>query len=183
MIDKSLLEGLKAGNNKVLKSIYLDHKEAFLNYVRRYGLERHEAVDIYQDAILALRENVATGRLVELKSTLKTYLFSIGKYLVFDYLRANKKMTPVDFKAIENDYFSEGFEILFKEESNPKEEQLERAFSTLGSKCKAILTLFYYQGYSIEEIANILDYNNKDVAKSQKSRCLRTLKDILNDGR
>ena len=42
-----------------------------------------------------------------------------------------------------------------------------------------ILKLFYYQGYNLDEIQEILEYSNKKVLKSQKSRCIRQLKDLV----
>ncbi|BAO75259.1 RNA polymerase sigma factor [Winogradskyella sp. PG-2] len=183
MTDALILKGLKTGDTSVLKSVYLNNKDAFIAFAKTYGLNKNDALDIYQDSILALRENVATGRLVELKSSLKTYLFSIGKYMIFDFLRAKKRMVPVETKDLKLAELPEGFEILFKEEINSKELKLNHAFEQLGEKCKAVLTLFYYKGYSIEEITKLLKYSSKDVVKSQKSRCLKTLKEKINNGK
>jgi len=183
MTDTSILEGLKAGTNSVLKSVYLNNKEAFIQFAKNYGLKEDSALDIYQDSVLALQENVATGKLNTLNSSIKTYLFSIGKYMIFDFLRANKKMIPAKMEDLNSTELTDGFEILFKEDISPKEQRLKIAFEQLGEKCKTVLKLFYYQDYSIEEITNLLDYNSKDVVKSQKSRCLKTLKEKMQNGR
>ena len=103
--------------------------------------------------------------------------------MVFDYLRANKKVRVVDNEDLKLFDLVPDFEILFKEESNSDEKKLELAFSALGDKCKAVLKLFYYQDYTIEEITKILGYNSKDVVKSQKSRCLKSLKEKFENGR
>ncbi len=183
MTEASIIEGLKNGDNAVLKSIYLEYRDAFVQFSKKYNITEYDALDLYQDAILALKENVATGKLKELKSSIKTYLFSIGKYMVFDYLRANKKVRVVDNEDLKLFDLVPDFEILFKEESNSDEKKLELAFSALGDKCKAVLKLFYYQDYTIEEITKILGYNSKDVVKSQKSRCLKSLKEKFENGR
>ena len=183
MTDISILKGLKNGDASALKFVYLNNKDVFLAFSKKYSLSENDALDIYQDSVLALRENVATGKLVELKSSLKTYLFSIGKHMIFDYLRTKKRMISIKNEDFKLSNLPDGFEILFKEESNSKEQQLKLVFDQLGEKCKVILTLFYYQGYSNEEITKSLKYNSKDVVKSQKSRCLKTLKEKMNHGK
>ena len=56
---------------------------------------------------------------------------------------------------------------------------LEKHFKTLGKQCKELLTLFYYRGFTIKEILNKGDYNNENVVKSAKSRCMKTLKERI----
>ena len=70
-------------------------------------------------------------------------------------------------------------EVFFNENLNKNQKLLEKAFSSLGKRCKEILTLFYYRGYSIEEIVEALQYENKNVVKSQKSRCVKQIKDKI----
>lgn len=183
MTNATILEGLKTSNNAVLKHVYLQYKEAFIEFAKKYGVNKNDALDIYQDSVLALRENVATGKLKQLNSSIKTYLFGIGKYMIFDYLRAHKKMVPTPSEEIKTSHLTDDFEVIFKEEMTKKEQLLKIAFEQLGEKCKMVLKLFYYQDYSIEEITEILNYNNKDVVKSQKSRCLKSLKDKIKNGR
>lgn len=183
MKDAKIFESLKAGDNTALKYVYLSNKDAFIQFSKKYGISNYDALDIYQDSVLALRENIATGKLKELNSSVKTYLFGIGKYMIFDYLRANKKMISSTIEESNISNLIDGFEVLFKEEIYDKELQLKNAFEKLGEKCKAILTLFYYNNYNIEDITKALNYNNKDVVKSQKSRCLKGLKDKIENGR
>ena len=63
---------------------------------------------------------------------------------------------------------------------NTRQRQLQIAFKSLGSQCKTLLNLFYLRGFTLDEIVEELNYNSKDVAKSQKSRCLKSLKKIIN---
>ena len=70
-------------------------------------------------------------------------------------------------------------EVFSNENLNKNQKLLEKAFSSLGKRCKEILTLFYYRGYSIEEIVEALQYENKNVVKSQKSRCVKQIKDKI----
>jgi DNA-directed RNA polymerase specialized sigma24 family protein len=44
-----------------------------------------------------------------------------------------------------------------------------------------VLKLFYYNGFTLEEIQQHLNYGNYNTVKSQKSRCLKNLKDLINE--
>ena len=63
---------------------------------------------------------------------------------------------------------------------NDKEIALKIAYEKLGEQCQKILSLFYFENKKLEEIQSILNYENKDVLKSQKSRCISHLKKSLN---
>lgn len=182
MTDASILKGLKIGDQNALTYVYLEHKKSFIAFAAKYGVTNNEALDVYQDTILALRENVATGKITKLNSSLKTYLFSIGKYMIFDLLRKANKIRPIETEDFNHDLLPNDFEPLFKEALNEKEVKLKVAFKKLGEKCRSVLTLFYYQDYSIEEITKALKYSSKDVVKSQKSRCLKSLKEKMENG-
>jgi DNA-directed RNA polymerase specialized sigma subunit len=63
---------------------------------------------------------------------------------------------------------------------NSRENALKKAYETLGEQCRQILNLFYFENKKLDEIQTILKYENKDVLKSQKSRCISHLKKLLN---
>lgn len=56
---------------------------------------------------------------------------------------------------------------------------LKEHFKGLGAKCQELLTLFYYRGYTIQEIMEKGDYNSENVVKAAKSRCMKTLKERI----
>jgi RNA polymerase sigma-70 factor (ECF subfamily) len=56
---------------------------------------------------------------------------------------------------------------------------LAEAFAGLSESCREVLTLFYYNHFSIDAIMPQMGYANENVTKSHKSRCLRKLKEIF----
>ncbi|MEH6537038.1 MAG: sigma-70 family RNA polymerase sigma factor [Psychroserpens sp.] len=179
MTDNAVIKALKNRDPNALKQIYSNNRLAFMGFAKKYPITEEDIIDIYQDAIIALRDNAVNGTIDNLKSELKTYLFSIGKYMIYNKVKQQKKMhlveNPTDF--IENkDAFT------FNTNTNAltnEQKQLQGAFKALGQKCKEVLTLFYYRGFDLEEIMNELNYTNKDVVKSQKSRCIKSLKTMI----
>ncbi|MDH7448366.1 RNA polymerase sigma factor [Aquimarina sp. 2201CG14-23] len=175
---KEELLTLKKGHNQALEKIYNEYRSAFLQFAKKYDLDHDALVDVYQDAFIALREHAINGKLDDIKSSVKTYLFSIGKYMIYDHLRKQKKTisyeNSIDYKETSDT------QDFFKEPQLTAEQQLLRQhFKNLGKRCQEMLTLFYYRGLTIDEITDNLGYENKNVVKSQKSRCLKSLKELI----
>ena len=175
MTDKAVIEALKQGDANTLKTIYSTNRLAFINFAKKYPVSEDTIIDVYQDAIIALRDNAINGKLDSLKSELKTYLFSIGKYMIYDKLKQSKKLHVVETVYTKDESLIE----IPTYDLTREQQQLQAAFKTLGQRCKEVLTLFYYRGFNLEEIMVELNYTNKDVVKSQKSRCIKSLKSLI----
>lgn len=167
------IENLKRRDGKTLERIYTSYRSGFLMFASKYNLPQEDILDVYQDAFVALIENAEKGKLDGLNAELKTYLFSIGKYMIFGKLRKNK----TDFVEIET--LPDGLEWPEVDESDQQLVKLESGFEKLGEQCYKILRLFYYEEKKLDEIMEILPYQSKDVLKSQKARCLKQLKEML----
>ena len=179
MKEKEVLNQLQTGNMDILKKIYLEYKTPFYNYAKGFSISKNEILDIYQDVILAFQENVRTGKVTKLESSIKTYLFSIGKYMIYNRVKKLNKLRLVDNFNDKDEKLVLEHNFLFEQELNNNQKKIKYGFSLLGEKCKEILTLFYYRGFSLDEITSYLNYKNKDVTKSQKNRCLKSLKDKM----
>lgn len=161
-----------------VKKVYVSYRESFINFAKKFSSSKEDVLDSYQDAIIILQEKAIRGELNNLKCSLKTYLFSLGKYILYEKNRKKSK-TFMIIKEDEDYNYIKTTEVFFNENLNKNQKLLEKAFSSLGKRCKEILTLFYYRGYSIEEIVEALQYENKNVVKSQKSRCIKQIKDKI----
>jgi len=179
MVESEIVVALKNDDKSVLKWVYLEHKSAFIGFSKTYNIDSEDALDLYQDAIIALRENALKGHLDNLKSGLKTYLFSIGKYMFYKRLKEKQKL-HLSESIKETDDFDEHTITEIDYNFNARQRQLQVAFKSLGTQCKTLLNLYYIRGFTLDEIVEEFNYNNKDVAKSQKSRCLKSLKEIIN---
>lgn len=174
-----IVNRIKLGDEKTIHSIYNEFKPEFMLFARRYELDETSLLDIYQDAIIALCENAKKGTIDELTSSLKTYFFAIGKYMVFAKLKEQRKNVP--YEDINNVDFE--WNEYSEEKNNLYVRQLQESFSQMGEQCRRILELFYYEEKNLDQITKLMNYDNKDVAKSQKSRCIKTLKEIIKKNR
>jgi predicted DNA-binding protein YlxM (UPF0122 family) len=58
-------------------------------------------------------------------------------------------------------------------EKREARKQLVAVFEKLGTSCKKILTLFYYENLSIKEILEQTTYENEQVVRNKKHKCLK----------
>jgi RNA polymerase sigma-70 factor (ECF subfamily) len=177
---KNIIDLIRSGDQLALKKVYDDNRIAFIKFSRIYNVKTNDALDIYQDAIIILYDNIVNGKITELSSKISTYLFAIGKYKIFQLHRDNAKVELKSelFVEEENIYLDVD---LHNEKLTNQQELLNKYYSLLGNRCKEILKLFYYEGYTLDEIIDILDYSDKKVLKSQKSRCIKQLKDWIKE--
>ncbi len=177
MIDPQWVKGLK-GDDALLKKLYDTFRGPFVSFIRKYGLNEEESLEVFHDSLISLRKQAKNGRLGEVKHSFKTYLFAIGKYKAFDWLKNRGKAT-----LFVSDDLPELAE-LDEENSEMAEEQSQlilKGLALLGKSCQRMLTLFYLEGLKIKDIQDMDGYENENTVRAQKSRCLKQLKSwILN---
>ena len=171
------------GKRLDVKFLYNKYRDEFLTFGSRYKLDEDTLEDIYQESFLAIRKHAIKGKLNDLKSSFKTYLFGIGKNKIFNVLKERKKNISFDDFHL-NNFSMEEVESTVQKDLTEEQILLQKHFKKLGKKCKNVLTLFYYRGLSIKEIKEFEDYASENVVKALKSRCLKTLRDMIkNDKR
>lgn len=179
MNELSIIENLKEGGQEELDMIYKNYREEFISWIiKNYSCTLEDAKDIYQFSILTFYENILSERLTQLDSSVKTYLFAIGKNKA---LELNKSSNRYNLQFESNLIASptENHEDHLLKESNL--EKVEKCLQTLGDPCKKLLILYYYKRKSMEQIAKILDYKNTDTAKNLKYKCLQRLKRLFDN--
>lgn len=176
MSEEHLIQQIKLGDDNSLKQVYLQYRTSFIPWlIGKYNCTEEEAKDIYQLTILIFYDNIVSGKLTQLTGSLKTYLFSIGKY---KWLETKRKQSSIQHET-------EQFLINTPEEEkevNTHSEQeirlISKALQILGDPCKTILELFYYNQLSMDEISQKLNYKNRATTKNLKYKCIKRLQKI-----
>jgi RNA polymerase sigma factor (sigma-70 family) len=179
MTQNELIAKIQSGGQTELAMIYEEHRNEFLHWVRReYRCSEDDSKDIYQLTILAFYENIRCGKLENLVSSVKTYLFAIGKNIVRDTMRKSARNTPIDQERWLNEYLMD----------EPDETISERVYKSaqialekLGQPCRRLVELFYYERKSMDEIASTLGYKNTETAKNQKCKCMKRLRKLCEE--
>lgn len=158
---------LKKGDKDSFDLLY---EEYYLSLYRTALLilgNREEAEDVLQDTFLSIYKNI--NNLKEFNK-LRPWIFSILKNSCYTRYKNRKREFPDEFvleKADSNLISSGEDEFLLNNE-------VESAILKLNHKEREVLVLFYYDDFSIEEIAKIL----KTFTGTVKSRLFRARKNL-----
>lgn len=176
--DEALVEGIRSGGSAredALKRIYLlpGLRESVFRYILEHGGSRQDAQDIFQESIVLLDRNLREGRF-EGKSALSTYFVAIAKWRWVTVQRQQGRYTelaPAHYDAEvdspEADTIRSEYRELFLE-----------ALAQIGDRCRELLQLYQLE-YSMEEIANKMQYGSADVAKKEAYRCRMRFRELL----
>ncbi|MFD2916599.1 RNA polymerase sigma factor [Psychroserpens luteus] len=173
------VDALKQGDEKLIKELYGNYRNEFLFFSKKYNIAGADSLDIYQESFLAIRKHALSGKLYDVNSSFKTYLFGIGKHLIYKKLKEYSKNQSYELQVHKVDFDYEEISIDATGNLTKEQELLRHYFKQLGKSCQQMLTLSFYRGLTNEEIATLKGYESEAVVRSQKSRCLKTLKDLI----
>lgn len=176
--DQALINGLQHGGaaaDEVLRYIYLQNRIVVLDFVKKNNGSLEEAKDIFQEAMMVFYENVQQGKFKG-ESALASYIYSIARFIWLNRL----KRKGIGQKIIETQKasdISESFLPGFLEKE--KHKQVLGIFEKLGADCKKVLVLNIYQYFNMQEIAQEMNYDNEQIARNKKYKCLKKLKNMI----
>ncbi len=162
-----------ANDGKALEALYTANYYKTEAFVLANSGTEEEAKDVYQEAFVAVWQNVKAGRFAEQKgSSLEAYLFQVAKYKWYDHLKAVKKKGTV---PVEDDLFTDA---AYSGEEENYIEKVQQHFKNLGEPCREVLTLFYFMKQSMNHIAAKFSWTAA-TAKNNKYRCLQRLRNMV----
>jgi len=177
---KKIIQSILEGDENQLDQLYLHYRKPFIKWVKKnYFIDEDLAKDIFQETVITFYFNVKQNKVKDTGSTIKTYLFAIGKNIALNKLRKTKKEIRIDLneKYVYQLHENNLTEDLFEE--NETQAFFKTQLAKLGENCQRLLTLFYFDNNSMEAIASKMRYKNDNVAKSQKNRCIKALQKLL----
>lgn len=172
--ERDLIHRLKNNDESALAIIYQENWE--IMYFAVYNLVKSKEIseDIVQDVFIKIWKK-RNG--LDIKVSLKSYLYTSAIYKTYDYFRKNKSAIRVDL--LEN--FNERIQI-----SNPEtklmdkelEEYLETIINELPEKCRMVFNLSRKEDLSHREIAVKLNISTRTV-EGHITKALKILRNSL----
>ena len=169
-----ILEKLRNGDESPIYELYKLYRDEFIVWSKStYKATDDQAKDAFQEAVLDFHQNVISGHLTELSSTIKTYLFQIGKHKLLNIQKKESRMTYHEaLHLIDN---GEMGSFMEEEQKAYSQERISKAIEKLPEDCQKVLKFYYFSEYDMESIAREMNYKNADTAKSKKSLCMKNL--------
>ena len=174
--DTALQMRLRQDDKKALEEVYLENRSYVIKYFRDFQSVKPQLEDIYQDSIIDLYQNFVTRQLRLEEGNIRSYLMTIVKRKIYKTLKNQKQAHNL---ALENPP-EDSYQLLEIDSDSEAQKQLAIHYKKLGKKCQELLKLFYYRGLSIKEIKEAASYKDENTVKSSKSRCLKQLKNLIN---
>ncbi|MBX7243161.1 MAG: sigma-70 family RNA polymerase sigma factor [Bacteroidia bacterium] len=173
--NEELIKQIREGNERALNPVYEANRKPFIRWaIWNYKCDDYDAADVYQKAFAIFYFNIKDGKLVTLTSKVETYLYAIGKRLFLEKQRdkhqQNLNLEDVpEVSQLDISYFD-------KESQTQRQLVVEGLLKKVGEACSRVLKMYYYHKFSMEAIAEEMDYKNDFVAKKKKYECLQKLK-------
>lgn len=177
---QALVKLIKANDQIALKKLYQQNYRKIEVFVLQNRGTIAQAKDVYQEAFLAMYQNVKAEKFTpENETALQGYLYQIAKNKWRDVLRSSafKKTRSLEQSFYETE---DNSSLEIEEIELEQQQQLKitmDAFSKLGVECKKLLTAFYFQKKSLREISENANYAEAS-ARNKKYRCIQKLKEL-----
>lgn len=177
--DENLIQEYFDGHEEAFKNLIDRYTSAIYNYsVRFVGTDY--ASDITQDVFIKVWKNIK--RFDASKAHFKTWLFTIARNTITDYLR-KKKMIPFSSLDSEEETFADNIEdeVVLPDEALIKledKEYLNKFLEQLKPKYKEVLVLYYQEDMTFKQIGEVLG-KPLNTVKSYHHRALILLREIL----
>lgn len=166
--DQQLIERIQKGDESALDYLYKKYYRMMSGLIIRNNGSEQEAKDVFQDALVVFWQK-ALDKDFTLTSKISTYLYSICQNLWRKELDRKSRYTDSDKEDSEESNF----------EQNERIKIVHECINQLGESCKQVLTLYYFDGLSMDQIADKLGLANSDTAKTRRYKCKKKLDDLI----
>ena len=114
------------------------------------------------------------------ESSIKTFLFSLNRFTWLNELKRRGRATvrELNYEYTKDKAEADVSHFIMEKESSA---QIFSLLDKLGETCKKILLLFYYENLSIKDILEQLDYENEQVVRNKKYKCLKGLETMITE--
>ena len=136
-------------------AVYKDNLIFFINrYVNNFAVAEELAQDVFVELLMHKRR-------YNFRTSLKTYIFTIGRNLAVSYVRKCSRKPECAYEFVENERDRTVLEDEFVREEEKRE--LHEALGRIPSDYSTALHLIYFEGMSYEQVGKVMKKNKKQV--------------------
>lgn len=177
--DTELVANLQSGDrmDETIRAIYRDYFDGLSLYVINNSGSRQDAEDIFQEVIIDFIELVQKDKFRG-ESSIKTFLFSLNRHNWLNELKRRGRAAAREEKY-EKGQERTAIDVSQLIVSREDRQQLLQMMDRLGEGCKKILLMFYYENLSVKEMLDALNYENEQVVRNKKYKCMKQLEQMI----
>ncbi len=147
--DEQLVQEVQQGNIPAFEALVNKYQHKLISFVVSVVRDHHAAQDIVQETFIHLYKTIER---VHTDQKFSSYLYAIARNQAISFLR--KRKTHVDISQAE-DIAGEDSPELYAQQRD-EQDRVESALAQIDKKYRKVLTLYYYDNLSYEEISKVL---------------------------
>lgn len=190
--DAVYVDGVYRRDHAMERALYNHCKQYFdENYKGVFFVGDEHKMEIFQEAFITLWEKIEMRKIyveegvlkgkggLPFTSNLTTYFMSIAKNKFMEWVRdqhVSKGIEDVEKKrkAKEAEYYKE---ILYDKDDNMMLDIIADCISHMSERCNQILTMFYYEEKTLDDILiELPSFESKNALKTTKYKCMENLR-------
>ncbi len=161
------------GDERAFSEIIEMHKDNLISFINRYVRNIAVAEELAEDVFAEL---LIHKRRYNFKTSLKTYIFTIGRNKAVSYVRKCVRHPECAYEYIENESDRRSLEDEFLQRE--RERELHKALDKLNEDYRTVLHLIYFEEMSYANAAKVMKKNTKQI-ENLVYRARNTLKKEL----
>ena len=177
--DEELVKSIEQNKdlNASILYIYQHYSDTVSSFITNNGGSIQDGEDIFQETVIAFLKIVKDGKYRQ-ESTIKTFLVSIAKNIWYNQIKKRDSSMKRE-KVFEKSRDVNELDISFYITDREVKQQFRELLNQLDEACRKILLLFYYENLSMKEIVDHLPYDNEQVVRNKKYKCLQHLTSLV----
>lgn len=177
--DAELIRSIKTDRdiNPAIQFLYEEHFDKLSSLITFNNGSAEDAQDIFQEVVVNFIDTVRQDKFRG-DSSVKTFLYALTRNTWLNELKKRDRYYQRN-KVFEIQKDKEDDSMEASIENREMKRELLEVFSKLGESCQKILTLFYFENLSMKEILQETEYENEQVVRNKKSKCLKHLSELV----
>jgi RNA polymerase sigma factor (sigma-70 family) len=177
--DADLVFAIRNGDqlNNAIYFIYEQYSGTISSYITTNSGSAQDAEDVFQETVVIFIDVVKNDK-YRGEAGIKTFLVSIARNIWLNELK-KKERSGIREQAFEKNREHSEMDVSEFIADREIRQQFRTVMDKLGKSCKEILTLFYYENMSMKDILHQTPYENEQVVRNKKYKCLQQLTGLV----
>ena len=177
--DEEIWQAYCAGDDEAFVYIYNEYVHRLLTFGIQFA-SRAIVLDAIQDLFLYLKQRQGKDQQVE---KIKPYLYKTLHRRLMSILKKETRLKPFDTS---NDppanwavSLTSDVRLIDEESTRIQRRKLTEALNQLSEKQRQAIILYYYEGFTFEEIKDIMNMSDKSSARKLVGRALDSMRQLF----